>query len=59
MSTEENKALIRRLVEEFINRGNTAVAEALVVEDWRSVDPVPRQGQGREGLPLLLSVPHL
>ena len=59
MSTEENNALIQRLVEEFLNKGNTAVAEAVVAEDWRSADPVPGQGQGREGLPLLLSVPHL
>ena len=32
MSTEENKACQRRFVEEFINKGNTAVAEALLAE---------------------------
>jgi steroid delta-isomerase-like uncharacterized protein len=50
MSTEENKALMRRLVEEFINTGNTAVAEALVAEDHVGLEPSPGQEQGREGL---------
>ena len=50
MSTEENKALIRRLIEEFINKGNTAVAEALVAEDHVALDPSPGQEQGRKGL---------
>ena len=50
MSTEENKALIRRLIEEFINKGNTAVAEALVAEDHVALDPSPGQEQGREAL---------
>ena len=50
MSTEENKALIRRLVEEFLNKGNTAVAEALVAEDHVALEPSPGQPQGREGL---------
>lgn len=50
MSTEENKAVVRQLVGEMVNKGNTAVAEALVAEDWRSVDPVPGQEQGRKGL---------
>src|SRR5262249_57867753 len=39
----------RRLVEEFINKGNTAVAEALVAEDFVWRDP-SGQEQGREGL---------
>jgi len=50
MSTEENKAVIRRLIEEFINQGNTAVAEALVAEDHVALGPSPGQEQGREGL---------
>jgi len=50
MSTEENKALIRRLVEEFLNKGNTAVAEALLAEDHVALEPSPGQPQGREGL---------
>jgi steroid delta-isomerase-like uncharacterized protein len=50
MSTEENKAVIRRLIEEFINQGNTAVAEALVAEDHVALGPSPGQEQGREAL---------
>jgi steroid delta-isomerase-like uncharacterized protein len=50
MSTEENKARQRRLVEEFINKGNTAVAEALVAEDFIGLDLSAGQQQGREGL---------
>src|SRR5260370_24446273 len=50
MSTEENKAVIRRLIEEFINQGNTAVAEALVAEDHVALGPSPGLEQGREGL---------
>jgi len=50
MSTEENKARQRRIVEEFINKGNMAVAEALVAEDFVALDPPPGLEQGREGL---------
>ena len=50
MSTEENKACQRRIVEEFINKGNMAVAEALVAEDFVALDPPPGLEQGRAGL---------
>ncbi|HAT44455.1 MAG TPA: ester cyclase [Ktedonobacter sp.] len=33
MSIEENKALVRRFVEEFWNRGNTAAADELMTAD--------------------------
>lgn len=33
MSFEENKALVRRFVEEFWNQGNTAAADALMTAD--------------------------
>jgi steroid delta-isomerase-like uncharacterized protein len=33
MSTEENKALVRRFVEEFWNEGNTAAADELMAVD--------------------------
>jgi steroid delta-isomerase-like uncharacterized protein len=33
MSAEENKALVRRFVEEFWNEGNTAAADALMAPD--------------------------
>jgi steroid delta-isomerase-like uncharacterized protein len=50
MSTEENKARQRRLVEEFVNKGNTAVATELVAEDFVALDPPPGTQPGREGL---------
>lgn len=50
MSTEENKARQRRLIEEFINRGDMAVAEALIAEDHVGLDSAPGQEHGREGL---------
>jgi len=50
MSTEENKACQRRIVEEFMNKGNMAVAEALVAEDFVALDPPPGTQPGREGL---------
>jgi steroid delta-isomerase-like uncharacterized protein len=33
MSIEENKALVRRFVEEFWNQGNTAIADELMAPD--------------------------
>ncbi len=50
MSVEENKMLVRRFVEEIINKGNRAVAEELVAEDYVDLDPMPGQQPGREGL---------
>lgn len=50
MSTEENKALVRRFVEEIINQGNMAAASELVAEDYVELDPFPGQQRGREGL---------
>jgi steroid delta-isomerase-like uncharacterized protein len=50
MSTEEIKARQRRLIEEFINRGDMAVAEDLIAEDHVALDPAPGQEHGRAGL---------
>ena len=35
MSVEENKALVRRFVEEFWSAGNLAAADELIAEDAR------------------------
>ena len=50
MSAEENKALVSRFVEEILNLGNMAVADALVAEDYVELDPLPGQPPGRAGL---------
>jgi len=43
MSFEENKALVRRLVEEFWNQGNTAAADELMTADATII--LPGRGQ--------------
>jgi len=35
MSAEENKSLVRRYVEEILNRGNMAVADELIAPDYK------------------------
>jgi predicted ester cyclase len=50
MSTEENKALVRRFYEE-IDRGNLEAMDELVAEDYIDHSPPPFPvGPGREGL---------
>jgi predicted ester cyclase len=51
MSTEENKALVRRFYEE-IDKGNLAAMDELVTEDYIDHNPPPLPGlqPGREGL---------
>src|ERR1051325_5697421 len=51
MSTEENKALIRRFYEE-IDKGNLEAMDELVAEDYLDHNPPPLPGlaPGREGL---------
>lgn len=51
MSTEENKALVRRFYEE-IDQGNIAVMDELVAEDYVNHHPPPFPGlaPGRDGL---------
>ena len=39
MSTEENKALVRRYFEELLNHGNLAVADELITEGYQSTFP--------------------
>ncbi|PYS48105.1 MAG: ester cyclase [Acidobacteria bacterium] len=51
MSVEENKALVRRFYEE-IDKGNLAVIDELVAEDYIDHNPPPFPGlaSGREGV---------
>jgi steroid delta-isomerase-like uncharacterized protein len=51
MSTENNKAAIRRVYEEAISRGNMAVIDELVSPDYVEHDPnYPQPVRGPEGL---------
>src|ERR1700759_4384769 len=49
-TSENNKAVIRKFLEEVINQNRMDRADDLVVEDFVELDPLPGQTQGREGL---------
>lgn len=49
MSLEQNKAVISRFVD-FINTGDTAIADEVVAPGYLERDPFPGQQPGREGL---------
>ncbi|MCI0391732.1 MAG: ester cyclase [Acidobacteria bacterium] len=51
MSTEENKTVVRRLIEEFWNQGQLSVADELYSTDAVHRDPVtPDLGSGPESI---------
>lgn len=51
MSTAVNKEVVRRLIDEFINKGDLAAAEELIAEDHIALPPSPPgTPQGRTGL---------
>ena len=43
MSTEDNKALVRRYVEEFVDRGNFDLSDEIFAPNFVGYDPVPNQ----------------
>ena len=49
MSTERNKTIARRFSEELISKGNMAVADELLAENYINHNPVGNQQPGREG----------
>jgi steroid delta-isomerase-like uncharacterized protein len=50
MSTEENKALARRVIEQMFNEGNLDVADELLALDYVDHDPsLPEDVHGPEG----------
>ncbi|GHO62957.1 hypothetical protein KSC_018490 [Ktedonobacter sp. SOSP1-52] len=49
MSLEQNKAVLTRFVD-FINTGQTTIADEVVALDFLEHDPFPGQQPGREGL---------
>ena len=54
--SEENKAIMNRLMEEVLNKKNLAAADEIVAKDFVELDPLPGQEQGREGLKQILSM---
>jgi steroid delta-isomerase-like uncharacterized protein len=55
-TTERNKVVIEKFLEEVINQNRMDSADALVVEDFVELDPLPGQRQGREGLKGVLAM---
>lgn len=49
MSTENNKARLRRLDDEVFNKGNLSIVDELVAENFINHDPFPGEPPGREG----------
>jgi steroid delta-isomerase-like uncharacterized protein len=50
MTTEANKAVVRRYYDEVLNAGGVGRLAELAVADYAEHDPLPGQGAGREGL---------
>jgi len=55
-TTENNKAVVLKFLEEVINQNRMDRADKLVVEDFVEVDPLPGQRQGRDGLKEVLGM---
>ena len=56
MSTEENKELIRRVVDEVYSKGNAAAVDRYYAPDWVLHDAPPNAGGDRQGLKEVLGV---
>ncbi len=57
MSTEENKAIFRRLMEEVFTQGNLDEIDELISPDWVNIDPsLPEELHGRDGARQLITM---
>jgi len=54
MSTEEHKAIVRRMTEEFYNQGNVESAERFFADTYVHHDPASPQVRDRDGLKQVL-----
>ncbi|QGN58039.1 ester cyclase [Nostocoides sp. HKS02] len=50
MSTQTNKAVVRRYYEEVLNAGHVDALDELATRDYVEHDPLPGQGDGRDDL---------
>ena len=50
MSTDENKAVVRRYYQEVLEGGNLQLLEEIAVPDYEEHDPIPGQANRLEGL---------
>ncbi len=58
MSTEENKAIVRRGIEEFANQGNFAAIDELVASDYVFHAPGLPALHGHEGFQQMVMMPR-
>lgn len=49
MSAEENKALVRRFIDEVVRKGNAAAADQFIAADFLDHNPFPGQPPGLVG----------
>ena len=57
MSTEQNKALVRQMVEEIFNRGNMSLADEFLAPDFVEREELPPGiPRGREGFKQLTTI---
>lgn len=56
MSTEDNKALVRRLYEEVFNRGNLSTVDELLAADYIDHTALPGTSPGPGGLKQFISM---
>ena len=52
MTTDQNRAIVRRYYDEVLNGRNVALLDEIAVEDYIENDPFPGMGNGREQLKL-------
>ena len=50
MVSDENKAVVRRYYEDVLNAGDIDALNALAIVEYVEHDPLPGQGDGRDGL---------
>jgi len=58
MSTETNRAVVRRYYDEVLNSGKLAVLDELAAQDYVENDPFPGQGNGRGELTRRVTTLH-
>jgi predicted ester cyclase len=58
MSAEENKAKVRRLIEEFINKGDLAVADEIFATNFVNHSPAAGTTPDREGIKQYITMLH-
>ncbi len=56
MSTEDNKALVLRVLEEIINKGNLALADEIIASDYTYRSPGSPELRGPEGFKQLVQM---